>query len=189
VTVTAGVIFALREKWDSRIRKMMGRVRSLLLLSTIAIATACSELLNRGTPCGGVRSVDATATLPDTGLGAGGKANITFSESQPGRSLDETSLIVWTFPPTNASFPGNPPRVRILTDDGRVFLDVEANPAYQGSWYARAPIPDTAVRDEIVAAFQNGRVSVEFSTSQPTQKTRVVPTIAFAGRTPIVICR
>lgn len=168
----------------------MRRHSYFTLLSSLAIVTACSEFLNRGTPCGGVRSVDATATLPDTGLGAGGKANITFSESQPGRSLDETSLIVWTFPAPNAPFAGNPPRVRIFTDDGRVFLDVESTAAYQGSWYARALIPDTTVRDEIVAAFQNGRVSVEFSSGQPASKmTRVVPTITFAGRTPVVICR
>jgi hypothetical protein len=128
--------------------------------------------------------------LPDTGLGAGGQASIDFYESEPNRSLDETSLGVWTFPPANATFADNPPRVRLVTDDGRVFLDLESTSAYLGSWYVRQAIPNSPVRDETVSAFQAGLVIVEFSIAQPVQKvTRLRPSIRFAGRTPVGICR
>jgi hypothetical protein len=161
----------------------------LILLSSLLLANACANILNRGTPCGGERNVDARAVLPDTGLGAGGDANISFNESDPNRSLDESSLIVWTFPPANTMFADNPPRVRVITDDGRVFLDLTATSAYLGSWYVRAPVAKGAIRDEIVAAFQNGLVTVEFSTSGPAPKvTRVRPTVRFAGTTPVVLC-
>jgi hypothetical protein len=167
----------------------MRRRLSRFALLSLAMGSACSDLTSRGSPCGGERQVSATAVLPDTGLGAGGEATISFVESDAHRSLDETALIVWTFPPTNASFSGNPPRVRIVTDDGRVFLDVQSTTAYLGSWYARAPIPNTPLRDEIVAAFQNGRVTIEFSSGELTPKTtRVQPAITFAGRTPVVMC-
>jgi hypothetical protein len=153
------------------------------------LATACSNLVNPGSPCGGTRQVDAQAVLPDTGLGAGGRANISFHESEPRSSLDESSLIVWTFPPDSATFAGGPPRVRVWTDDGRVFLDRQSSSAYLGSWYAREAIPDGSRRDEIVSAFQAGVVTVEFLDASPMPKvTRVRPSVRFAGRTPVLQC-
>ena len=105
----------------------------LALLSLLAFSVACSEipvLDSRGTPCGGTRQVDAEAVFPDTGLGAGGRATVSFYESDPNRSLDETAIIVWTFPPANTTFTDNPPRVRVLTDGGKVFLDLP--PSFKG---------------------------------------------------------
>jgi hypothetical protein len=157
------------------------------LLSLLVLSTACTDFVNRGSPCGGTLQVDAEAVLPDTGLGAGGKANISFSETN--HTLDESSLIVWTFPPSNTTFTDSPPRVRVLTSDGRVFLDLQAMPAYIGSWYVLQPIPNGPLREEIVSAFQAGLGVVEFSSAQPNQKvTRVRPDVRFAGRTPVLQC-
>jgi len=159
----------------------------LTFLPLFALSTACTDLLNRGSPCGGTLEVDAEAVLPDTGLGAGGKATISFSETN--HALDESSLIVWTFPPSNTTFADSPPRVRVLTTDGKVFLDLEATAAYMGSWYVRQTIPSGPVRDEIVSAFQSGLGVIEFSRAQPTQKlTRVRPDVRFAGRSPVLRC-
>jgi hypothetical protein len=124
--------------------------------------------------------------LPDTGLGAGGQADISFHESEPGRSLDESALFIWTFPPTHTMFADGAPRVRLVTDDGKAFLDLQSTSAYLGSWYVRQAIPDGPVRDQIVSAFQAGLVIVEFSSAQPVQKVaRVRPSVRFAGRTPV----
>ena len=159
----------------------------LTFLSLFALPAACTDFVNRGSPCGGTLEVDAEAVLPDTGLGAGGKANISFSETN--HALDESSLIVWTFPPSNTTFTDGPPRVRVLTTDGRIFLDLEATAAYMGSWYVRRSIPSGPVRDEIVSAFQSGLGVIEFSRAQPTQKlTRVRPDVRFAGRSPVLRC-
>jgi len=159
----------------------------LTFLPLFALSTACTDFLNRGSPCGGTLEVDAEAVLPDTGLGAGGKATISFSETN--HALDESSLIVWTFPPSNTTFADSPPRVRVLTTDGKVFLDLEATAAYMGSWYVRQTIPSGPVRDEIVSAFQSGLGVIEFSRAQPTQKlTRVRPDVRFAGRSPVLRC-
>ena len=159
----------------------------LTFLPLFALSTACTDLLNRGSPCGGTLEVDAEAVLPDTGLGAGGKANISFSETN--HALDESSLIVWTFPPSNTTFADSPPRIRVLATDGKVFLDLEATAAYMGSWYVRQTIPSGPVRDEIVSAFQSGLGVIEFSRAQPTQKlTRVRPDVRFAGRSPVLRC-
>ena len=129
------------------------------LLSLLVLSTACTDFVNRGSPCGGTLQVDAAAVLPDTGLGAGGKANISFSETN--HTLDESSLIVWTFPPSNTTFTDSPPRVRVVTSDGKVFLDLQAMPAYIGSWYVLQPIPKGPLREEIVSAFQAGLGVVE----------------------------
>ena len=154
----------------------------------LLIATACSDL-TRGAPCGGGRSAEATAVLPDTGLGAGGTASITYHESDPQSTLYESSLIVWTFPAAGAAFADSAARVRVVTDDGRVLLDRQSIPAYAGSWYAIDSIPNEALRDAIVSAFQTGAVVVEFSRTQPVPGvTRVRPTVRFAGRTPVVMC-
>jgi len=159
----------------------------LTFLPLFALSTACTDLLNRGSPCGGTLEVDAEAVLPDTGLGAGGRASISFSETN--HALDESSLIVWTFPPSNTTFTDGPPRVRVLTTDGRIFLDLEATAAYMGSWYVRRSIPSGPVRDEIVAAFQSAVGVVEYSSRQPSQKvTRVRPDVRFAGRSPVLRC-
>lgn len=161
----------------------------LTLLSSLVLSAACVDIVNRGTPCGGTRQVDAQAVLPDTGLGAGGQAGITFYESDPISNRDESSLIVWTFPPANTMFADSPPRVRLVTDDGTVFLDLESTSAYQGSWYVIQAIPNGPVRDQIVAAFQAGLVMIEFSSAQPVRKTtRVRPSVRFAGRTPVARC-
>ena len=166
----------------------MSLLRLTLLLSLL-LTTACSEIFGRGSPCGGTRQVDAQVVLPDTGLGAGGRANLSFYESEPGRSLDETSMILWTFPPDGTAFTDAPPRVRVVTDDGRVFLDRRAGSAYLGSWYVREPIPTGPRRDEIVSAFQQAIVTVEFLGASPAQKlTRVRPNVRFAGRSPILQC-
>jgi hypothetical protein len=127
--------------------------------------------------------------LPDTGLGAGGTANVSFIESEPNRDLDDTWLIVWTSPAATRPFADDPPRVRVLTDDGRVFLDLQSTPAAAGSWYVKQAIAPGSVRDAIVAAFQAGQAVVEFSTTQPIEKvTRVRPIVRFAGRNPVAIC-
>jgi hypothetical protein len=133
--------------------------------------------------------VQAQLVLPDTGIGAGGQGSVGFHESEAG-ALDESSLIVWTFPPAGTAFADSVPRVRILTDDGRVFLDVQSTPAYQGSWYAKQDIPHGSIRDSIVSAFQQGVVTIELSSAPATggKATRVRPTIQFAGRTPRVTC-
>ena len=166
------------------------RCRQLSSLSVLLLVAACKPIMFAdGTPCGGNRMVRAEAALPDTGIGAGGLARIDFLESESISSLDESSLFIWTFPPPNTSFADSPPRVRVTTADGRVFLDREAGPAYQGSWYLKAFIPKGQLRDEIVAAFQDGVVTVEFSTAQPSMRvTRVQPIVSFAGRNPVLQC-
>lgn len=165
---------------------MLSRVTSLVLMM---VSAACSNVTSRGIPCGGTRQVSATAILPDTGLGAGGEASVTFRESEPNRERDETAVYVWTFPPSGTAFADAPPRVRVVTDDGRVFLDLPSWAAYQGSWYVRQAVVDGPVRDEIVAAFQAGIVMVEYSTTQPVPKvTRVRPEVHFAGRTERLRC-
>ena len=67
----------------------------------------------------------------------------------------------------NGNCPGNRPcfvrGTRILTDDGRVFLDLQSTSAYQGSWYVKQDIPHGSIRDDIVSAFQQCIVTVEFS--------------------------
>lgn len=177
------------KRTDTRRRTPMNRLR-LTLLSSIVLSTACVDITNRGTPCGGTRRVDAQVVLPDTGLGAGGQANITFSESEPRSTLDESALIVWTFPPNNTMFADNPPRVRLVVDDGKVFLDRQSSSAYLGSWYVKEAIPPGAVRDQIVSAFAAGLVMVEFSSGQPAMKvTRVRPNVRFAGRGEVLRCR
>jgi hypothetical protein len=158
-------------------------------LSLLCSSVACSLITDsRGTPCGGGRQVDAELTLPDTGLGAGGKAQVDFNESKA-PSLPEASMTVWAFPPTNSMFADAPPRVRVVTDGGQVFLDLQSTTAYQGSWAARQSIPDGPIRDEIVGAFQRGIVTVEFLDASPAQKiARVRPTVLFAGTTPVLRC-
>lgn len=166
----------------------MNRLR-LTLLYSIVLSTACVEITNRGTPCGGTRRVDAQAVLPDTGLGAGGQAAITFYESEPRSTVDESALFVWTFPPNNTMFADSPPRVRLVVDDGNVLLDRQSSSAYLGSWYVREGIPSGAVRDQIVSAFAAGLVMVEFSGGQPATKvTRVRPEVRFAGRDQVLRC-
>lgn len=166
----------------------MTRLR-LTLLSSLVLSTACVEITNRGTPCGGTRRVDAQAVLPDTGLGAGGQANVSFYESEPRGTLDETALVVSTFPPTNSVFVDNPPRVRLVVDDGSVLLDGQSSSAYLGSWYVKQAIPTDAAREKIVSAFSAGLVMVEYSTGQPALKvTRVRPTVRFAGRDEVARC-
>ena len=158
----------------------------LIVLSALALS-ACANIT--GTPCGGTRQVDAQLVLPDTGLGAGGQANLGLTESDPGRSFDETSLIVWTFPPTSTGFADAPPRVRVIADDGTVFLDLSSTSAYQGSWYAREPIAGGPLRDQIVSAFAAGQVVVEYSSATgPAKVTRVRPIVRFAGTTPVLRC-
>ena len=160
----------------------------LTLFATLSLSISCSDI-NGGSPCGGVLQVDAQVVLPDTGIGAGGQGSVGFHESWPGQ-FDESTLIVWTFPPTGTTFTDSVPRVRILTDDGRVFLDVQSTPAYQGSWYAKQDIPHGSIRDSIVAAFQRGAVAVEFSSATVVggKVTKVRPAIQFAGRTPRALC-
>ena len=167
----------------------MTLLRLMLLSPLMFPVAACSEFTNRSTPCGGTLQVDATVALPDTGLGAGGSGNVSFFESEADRTPDDTALGVWTFPPANTTFADGPPRVRVLTDDGRVFLDLQSTSAFLGSWYVLQPIRDHALREEIVAAFHAKRVVVEFVRTQPEQKTtRVRPDVRFAGRTPVLRC-
>ena len=160
----------------------------LTLFATVGLSISCSDI-SGGSPCGGVLQVDAQVVLPDTGIGAGGQGSVGFHESEPG-ALDESSLIVWTFPPAGTTFTDSVPRVRILTDDGRIFLDVQSTSAYQGSWYAKEDIPHGSIRDSIVSAFQRGVVTIEFSGAPAVggKVTRVRPAIQFAGRTPRVLC-
>lgn len=166
----------------------MNRLR-LTLLFPFVISSACVEITNRGTPCGGTRRVDAQAVLPDTGLGAGGQANISFHESEPRGTIDESALIVWTFPPTSTMFADKAPRVRLLVDDGSVLLEGQSSAAYLGSWYVREAIPPDALREKIVSAFSAGLVVVELSTAQPAMKvTRVRPSVRFAGRDEVARC-
>jgi hypothetical protein len=123
------------------------------------------------------------------GLGAGGQGSVGFNESEPGRGLDESSIIVWILPPDSTIFVENLPRIQVITDDGRVFVDREAMSGYLGSWSVRQPIPNTPLRDEIVAAFKAGQLTAEFSRTQPEPKfTRVRPTVRFAGTTPVLRC-
>jgi hypothetical protein len=160
----------------------------LTLFAILGLSISCSEI-TRGSPCGGVLAVEAQVVLPDTGIGAGGQASVGFHESEPG-AFDESSLIVWTFPRAGTTFTDSVPRVRILTDDGRIFLDVQSTPAYQGSWYAKQDIPHGSIRDSIVSAFQQGVAAIEFSSTPAVggKVTRVRPTIQFAGRTPQALC-
>jgi hypothetical protein len=160
----------------------------LTLFAILSLSISCSDI-NGGSPCGGVLQVDAQVVLPDTGIGAGGQASVDFNESEPG-AFDESSLIVWTFPPAGTTFADSVPRVRILTDDGRVFLDAQSTSAYQGSWYAKQDIPHGSIRDSIVSAFQQGVVTIEFSSAPAVggKVTRVSPAIQFAGRTPRAEC-
>lgn len=161
----------------------------LTTLGSLLLSASCADITSRGAPCGGTRQVDAEAVLPDTGLGAGGTANISYNESEPISGLNESSLIVWIFPPANTAFADSAARVRVVTDDGRTFLDRQSTSAYLGSWYVNEPIPDDSLRDEIVSAFQAGVVVVEFSSAQPFAKvTRVRPSVRFAGRTPVARC-
>lgn len=176
------------KRTDTRRRTPMNHLH-LTLLSSIVLSTACVEITNRGIPCGGTRRVDAQVTLPDTGLGAGGQASISFHESEPRSTLDESALGVWTFPPNNTLFADNPPRVRLVVDDGTVLLDRESSSAYLGSWYVREAIPDGSVRDQIVLAFAAGLVMVEFASGPPAMKvTRVRPNVRFAGRDEVSRC-
>lgn len=163
------------------------RCLHLVALAAALAPGACSDV-GPGEPCGGVLMVDAKAVLPDTGIGARGNATIAFTESEPNRTLDETALIVWTFPPPNESFADAPPRVRVMADDGRIFLDLTATSAYQGSWYVRQMVPKGALRDSIVTAFKAGRVAVEFAQPNAARATTVRPTVRYAGRTPVVMC-
>ena len=160
----------------------------LTLLATLSLSISCSDI-NDGSPCGGVLQVDAQVVLPDTGIGAGGQASVSFHESEPG-AFDESSLIVWTFPPAGTMFIDSVPRVRILTDHGSVFLDVQSTSAYQGSWYAKQDIPHGSIRDSIVSGFHNGVVTIEFSSTPAVsgKATRLRPTVQFAGRTPRTTC-
>src|SRR5262249_45266788 len=151
------------------------------VLFPLVLSGACGDFTNHGVPCGNTRMVDARVTLPDTGLGAGGDAGIGFSESVPGLGLDESNLIVWTFPPANPMFADDPPRVRLVTDGGTVLLDLQSTSAYQGSWYVRQAIPHGDIRDVIVSAFQMGSVTLEFSSGGNQKVTRVRPNVSFAG--------
>jgi hypothetical protein len=135
----------------------------LTLFATLSLSISCSDI-GSGSPCGGLLRVDAQVVLPDTGIGAGGHGSVDFEESEPG-AFDESPLIVWTYPPGGTTFTDNVPGVRILTDDGRVFLDVQSTSAYQGSWYAKQDIPHGSIRDSIVSAFQQGVVSIELSSA------------------------
>lgn len=158
----------------------------LALFVTLSLSISCSDVTG-GSPCGGVLQVDAQVVLPDTGIGAGGQGSVGFYESEP-LQFDESSLIVWTFPPAGTTFADSVPRVRILTDDGRVFMDVQSTSAYQGSWYAKRDIPHGSIRDSIVSAFQQGVVAIELSSAVSGKVTRARPTIRFAGRTPRAVC-
>lgn len=163
-------------------------LRRLTMSFSLLVATSCTEIV-RGSPCGGTRQVDAQAVLPDTGLGAGGTANISFFEAEPRGTSDDTSLGVWTYPRESKPFADGPPRVRVVTDDGKVFLDRQTIAASGGSWYAREPVPPGSRRDEIITAFQNGAVMVEFLDASPKQKvTRARPIVRFAGSTPVLRC-
>jgi hypothetical protein len=166
-------------------------MRSLFsLLPVLLFSASCRSLFTDGTPCGGTRRVTAQAVLPDTGLGARGTAGITFYESEPGRSLDETSLFVWTFPhDSTVRFADSAPHVRVVTDEGLVLLDLDSSLAYQGSWYVRQPVPAESMRQAIVNAFQSGKVTVEFSSTVPARVTRVRPSVEFAGRDPVLLCK
>lgn len=163
-------------------------LRRFTLPFSLIVATACTDF-TRGSPCGGTRQLDAQAVLPDTGLGAGGRANISFFESERVGISDESSLGVWTYPRDSTPFADGPPRVRVVTDDGKVFLDRQAITASGGSWYTREPVPPGPRRDEIITAFQNGAVMVEFLDASPKQRvTRARPVVRFAGRNPIGLC-
>ena len=177
-----------RERTGARRRTRMNRLR-LTFLSAFVLSTACVDITQRGIPCGGTRRVDAQAVLPDTGLGAGGQATVSFFESEPRGTLDETALAVSTFPPTNTMFADNPPRVRLVVDDGSVLLDGQSTSAYLGSWFVKEAIPTDAIREKIVSAFSAGLVMVEYSTGHPAVKvTRVRPIVRFAGRDEVFRC-
>lgn len=159
-------------------------------LASLLLSSACADIVSGGgEPCGGMRQVDAQAVLPDTGVGARGKGSVGFVESEPSGSRDETSLFVWLFPVPDSSFAGSPPRMRLVTGDGRVFLDQQSTSAYLGSWYARQSVSPGPVRDDIVSAFQAGLVLLELWSADSVQKvTRIPVSVRFAGRMPVAIC-
>lgn len=173
--------------WPTR---FLTRTATLIASSSVLFCIGCIDyFISQSKPCGGTRQVDAHVTLPDTGLGARGAGSVGFSESEAGRNLDETALYVWIFPPTGTVFADNAPDVRIVTDDGQVLMNERSGVAYQGSWSVRRGIRDEALRATIIRAFQEGRVSVEFSTTQPVPRlTRVRPTVRFAGKAPVLQC-
>ena len=165
-------------------------LRRVVSIASLLLASACADIVvGGGEPCGGTRQVDAQVVLPDTGVGAGGQGSLGFVEAEPNGSRDEASLFIWLFPLADAPFAGSPPRMRLVTDDGRVFLDQQSTSAAFGSWYARQAVSPGPVRDEIVSAFQAGLVLLELSSVDPGQKvTRITVRVRFAGRTPVATC-
>ncbi|MBL0940405.1 MAG: hypothetical protein IBJ03_16040 [Gemmatimonadaceae bacterium] len=151
----------------------MNRFVPVLVLA-LAFAAACGDTI--GGPCGGNRELRATAQLPDTGIGARGKLQLVYSEMFPEAQQVRALVVVTISPPAGGVFRHDSPSVRFLTDDGRVLMSNVAT-RIRGSqtWYLQQAIEQTAWRDQILAAFERGAVSVELNTFEADPRTSRVP--------------
>jgi hypothetical protein len=97
------------------VRRLLSALASLLL-------TACSGAAPFGAPCGGAQSAEARAVLPDTGINARDTLLVVFVQHD---TQELSELVIWHLWPfaSGAIDPEPDPRVRVITDDGRVLLD------------------------------------------------------------------
>ncbi len=135
-----------------------------------------------GGPCGGGQYADARAFLPDTGINSSDTLLLVFVQHD---TNELSELVVWHLWPfsTGAIDPEPDPRVRIVSDDGRVLLDSvgsrysqPTNRYDRPTWHVFTWIRDAKLRNALYQGFRDGTLWIELlrvGATQPGTRVRV----------------
>jgi hypothetical protein len=156
---------------------------------------ACFNSLETGAPCGGGEFADALALLPDSGIDAGDTLQVVFNQHD---THELSELAIWhLWPFASGIVDSQPdPRVRLVTDAGRVLLDSigsrydQPENAYNDpTWHVFTWIRDSDLRNGLYEGFQNQTLWVElWPVGAPRPTTRVRLKTDRVGISPTALC-
>jgi hypothetical protein len=169
--------------------------RLLSALASVLLLTACSGAAPFGAPCGGAQFAEGRAFLPDTGINSGDTLLVVFIQHD-GQELSE--FVIWHLWPfaSGAIDPEPDPRVRVITDDGRVLLDSigsrfnqPENTNNRPTWYSFTWIREAGLRNDLYEGLRDETLSIELTRPTGTAPgTRVRIRTDRAGISPVMTC-
>lgn len=167
----------------------------LFVLAPVLLIACTRASIFRGEPCGGGQYADARAFLPDSGINAGDTLLVVFIQHD---TKELAELVIWHLWPfaSGAIDPGPDPRVRVVSNDGRVLLDSigsrynqPENRYNRPTWYVFTWIRDASLRNGLFEGFRDQTLWIElWRVGASAPGTRVRLRTDRAGVSPMATC-
>jgi hypothetical protein len=181
---------ALPDCRAARTKRVRDLVRAGGLCATVvAGALACSASKIAGGPCGRNQQAVATVALPDTGISAGYQIQVAFIQHDPDLTEERSEVSIqhqWPVPADRDTVPS--PRVRLLDEAGRVYIDTLGTRRGPAAWSVHHWIGDAATRNALYDAFATERLWLELWRAEAGLGTRVRLTTKEATVNPPIRC-